>query len=72
MTGPSQPGASSVTDDELLSFLATRDHMTGRCPHCEEEVTPRNGGEPGEHSGVATVWVCPVCDTILGISEWMD
>jgi hypothetical protein len=46
--------------------------MTGKCPHCEEEITPVGGGEPQGHSGVATVWVCPICETILGVTEWMD
>lgn len=43
----------------------------GRCPHCDEEVTPENAGEPKDHGGVASVWVCPECDAILGVSEWM-
>lgn len=43
----------------------------GVCPSCEERITPIGGGEPETHGGVATVWICPECETILGISEWM-
>lgn len=46
--------------------------MPGKCPYCEEEISPVSGGEPQEHSGVATVWICPVCEKILGVSEWLD
>jgi uncharacterized protein with PIN domain len=46
--------------------------MAGRCPHCEEEITPVSAGEPQDHTGVATVWTCPVCNKILAVSEWMD
>ena len=45
--------------------------MPGNCPHCGEEVTPEYGGEPADHGGVASVWICPECETILGVSEWM-
>lgn len=46
--------------------------MPGRCPYCEEEISPVSGGEPQGHSGVSTVWICPVCEKILGVTEWMD
>ena len=46
--------------------------MPGTCPNCEERVTPVSGGEPNDHAGVATVRICPICETTLGISEWMD
>lgn len=46
--------------------------MPGTCPYCDEEVTPHAGGEPQGHAGVATVWICPVCNKILGITEWLD
>lgn len=45
--------------------------MSGTCPYCDEEVDPVRGGEPQDHAGIATVWICPVCERILGISEWM-
>ncbi len=45
--------------------------MAGICPNCGERITPAPGGEPRDHSGVATVWVCPLCEVILGVSEWM-
>lgn len=46
--------------------------MPGICPFCEERITPVAGGEPGDHAGIATVWICPLCERILGVSEWMD
>lgn len=46
--------------------------MPGICPFCEERIIPKSGGEPADHGGIATVWICPTCEKILGISEWMD
>lgn len=46
--------------------------MPGVCPFCEERIRPTSAGEPSEHTGIATVWICPLCEKILGVSEWMD
>ncbi|MEF8776654.1 MAG: hypothetical protein V5A43_09175 [Haloarculaceae archaeon] len=46
--------------------------MAAKCPYCEEEITPVGAGEPQGHSGVATVWICPVWEKILGVTEQMD
>lgn len=56
----------------LVGPASFTDCMTGKCPYCEEEITPVSGGEPQDHSGIATVWICPICEKILSVSEWMD
>ena len=38
----------------------------GRCPDCEASVSPVESGSAGPGK---TVWVCPECEVILGISE---
>jgi phage terminase large subunit GpA-like protein len=43
------------------------------CPHCDETITPvrdRSATPDGSGDGISGgTWICPVCETILGVSE---